>query len=95
MNAHDILRRPVISEKSTTGMRAGRYTFAVDLHANKVEIRKAVEEVFKVKVAAVNTMRVHGKHRRVGRSEGFRPDWKKAIVTLKTGQRIESMDQMV
>ncbi len=95
MNAHDILRRPVISEKSTAGMREGRYTFEVDLHANKVEIRKAVEEVFKVKVAAVNTMRVGGKQRRVGRAAGFRPDWKKAVVTLKAGQRIESMDQMV
>ena len=95
MNAHDILRRPLVSEKSMAGMRDGRYTFVVDLHANKVEIRKAVEEVFKVKVSAVNTIRVRGKQRRVGRSEGYRPDWKKAIVTLKAGQRIESMDQIV
>ena len=95
MNAHDILRRPLVSEKSMAGMRDGRYTFVVDLHANKVEIRKAVEEVFKVKVSAVNTIRVRGKQRRVGRSEGYRPDWKKAIVSLTAGQRIQSMDQIV
>lgn len=88
MNSYDILRRPIITEKSmqTKYNRAGeeinKYTFAVDKSANKIEIKKAVEEVFGVKVAAVNTMNVVGKVKRMGRSQGKRPDWKKAVVTL-------------
>ncbi len=88
MNSYDILRRPIITEKSmqTEYNRAGeeinKYTFAVDKSANKIEIKKAVEEVFGVKVAAVNTMNVVGKVKRMGRSQGKRPDWKKAVVTL-------------
>ncbi|MBQ8636624.1 MAG: 50S ribosomal protein L23 [Clostridia bacterium] len=86
--AHDVIRRPIISERSmeTVVDKAGneikKYTFEVALKANKVEIKKAVEEVFGVKVAAVNTMRVNGKEKRMGRFVGKTPDWKKAIVTL-------------
>lgn len=88
MNSYDILKRPIISERSmeTVTDREGneikRYTFEVPKTVNKVEIKKAVEEVFGVKVAKVNTMNVLGKVKRMGRTEGRRPSWKKAIVTL-------------
>jgi large subunit ribosomal protein L23 len=89
MNSHQILRRPVITEKSTMLGEMGQYVFEVARDANKIEIRRAVEEVFKVKVRAVNTIHVPGKERRMGRSKGMTPSWKKAIVTLQPGQRIE------
>ena len=91
--AHDIIRRPVISERSMEvvfdreGNEIKKYTFEVPVSANKVEIKKAVEEVFGVKVAAVNTMRVMGKVKRMGRFEGRRASWKKAIVTLEKGSK--------
>ncbi len=87
--AHDIIRRPIISEKSMEavfdreGNEIKKYTFEVPVTVNKIEIKKAVEEVFGVKVAAVNTMRVTGKVKRMGRYEGRRASWKKAIVTLQ------------
>lgn len=88
-NPRDIIKRPVITEKSTGTMQDNKYTFIVNMHANKIEIRQAVEEIFKVKVTGVNTVRVMGKTKRLGRSVGKRPDYKKAIVTLAEGQRIE------
>ncbi|MHB1127413.1 MAG: 50S ribosomal protein L23 [Bacillota bacterium] len=88
-NAHDVLIKPVISEKSTSLMEQNKYTFIVDRHANKLEIKKAVEDAFKVTVLKVNTLKVKGKLRRQGKTEGMTPDRKKAIVTLKTGDRIE------
>ena len=87
--AYDIIRRPILTEKSTTqlfdkaGNRINRYTFEVPTTANKIEIKKAVEEAFGVQVASVNTLRVTGKIKRMGRYEGRRASWKKAIVTLK------------
>ncbi len=81
--AQDIIIKPVITEKSMDGLQEGKYTFKVDKNANKLEIAKAVEELFDVKVAKVNTINCSGKSRRVGRFEGKKPDWKKAIVTLK------------
>ena len=94
--AHDIIRRPVISERSMApvfdkdGNEIKRYTFEVPVSANKVEIKKACEEVFGVKVASVNTMHVTGKIKRMGRYEGRRASWKKAIVTLaKDSKTIE------
>lgn len=89
MDARDILVKPIITEKSTSLMEEGKYTFRVPLAATKIEIRQAVEQVFKVKVAAVNTMRYEGKLKRMGRYQGRRSDWKKAIVTLKAGESIE------
>ncbi|KGF09459.1 MAG: 50S ribosomal protein L23 [Negativicoccus succinicivorans] len=89
MNARDILIKPIVTEKSTALMAEGKYTFKVPLNANKYQIRDAVEEIFNVKVAAVSTMRVEGKKKRMGRFEGKRSDWKKAIVTLKEGETIE------
>ena len=88
MNSYDIIRRPVITERSMEavydrqGNEIKKYTFEVPKTANKVEIKKAVEEVFGVKVSAVNTMNVTGKLKRMGRYEGRRASWKKAIVTL-------------
>jgi len=78
----DIIKRPVISERSTELQEMRKYVFAVDLRANKTEIRQAVEHLFKVEVEAVNTMRVAGKFKRHGVHSGYRSDWKKAIVTL-------------
>jgi large subunit ribosomal protein L23 len=88
-NPRDIIYRPVVTEKSTGAIEDNKYTFVVDLKANKVEIRQAIETIFKVKVTRVNTIRVLGKTKRVGRTIGRRPDYKKAIVTLAEGQRIE------
>ena len=84
-----MLLRPVITERSMAGTNAGRYTFAVAKDATKREIADAVSESFKVDVVAVNVIHVPGKTRRLGRRLGHRPDWKKAIVTLAQGQRIE------
>ena len=80
MNSYDIIRRPVLTEKSYAGIPAKTYTFEVAKSANKVEIKKAVEEIFGVKVENVTTATVKGKTRRQGRTEGKTPDWKKATV---------------
>ena len=85
-----IIRRPLITEKSTQQKEASRqYAFEVDRGANKIEIQSAVERLFKVKVLQVRTCSVLGKTKRLGRKYGRRPDWKKAIVTLKAGDRID------
>ena len=86
-NAHDIVIRPIITEKSMAGIPNMRYTFAVAKDANKIEIAKAAESAFDVKVAKVNTINVRGKMRRQGRFEGYTPSWKKAIVTLKKNSK--------
>lgn len=99
MTSYDLIRRPIISEKSMEtyvdrqGNEIKRYTFEVPQSANKIEIKKAVEEVFGVKVAKVNTMNITGKLKRMGRYEGRRPSWKKAIVTLTSDSKtIEFFD---
>ncbi|HHU69497.1 MAG TPA: 50S ribosomal protein L23 [Thermoanaerobacterales bacterium] len=79
---YDIILKPIITEKSMNQMADRKYTFKVDIKANKTEIKKAVEKIFDVKVEKVNTMIVKGKTKRLGKYEGKRPDWKKAIVTL-------------
>jgi large subunit ribosomal protein L23 len=81
--AQDIIIRPVITEKSMTGISAKKYTFRVARDANKIEIAQSVEKLFGVKVAKVNTLHVRGKAKRVGKFSGYAPNWKKAIVTLK------------
>ena len=86
--AQKIIRRPLITEKSTRQKEEGRqYVFEVDRGANKVEIQLAVERLFKVKVLQVRTSNILGKVKRLGRRYGKRPDWKKAIITLKEGDR--------
>ncbi|WP_077368843.1 50S ribosomal protein L23 [Anaerosalibacter sp. Marseille-P3206] len=79
---HDIIIRPIITEESMDAMADGKYTFAVDRKANKSEIKKAIEEVFDVKVDKVNTMNMLGKEKRMGVHVGRRANWKKAIITL-------------
>ena len=80
--AHDIILKPVITEESMMGTAFKKYTFKVAKDANKAEIKNAIEEVFGVKVAKVNTMNCKGHLRRYGRYQGYTPAWKKAIVTL-------------
>lgn len=90
MNLHDIIRRPLLTEKSNIAREEENIaTFAVDPRANKHEIRHAVEELFDVEVLEVRTMRQPRKKRRVGKHMGYRPEWKKAIVRLAEGQSIE------
>lgn len=95
MNYNNIIIRPIVSERSMEGVQDKKYTFEVALKANKVEIKKAVEAIFGVKVASVTTMRVLGKEKRVGVHVGKRPDWKKATVKLtadsKTIELFEGM----
>ncbi len=87
---HDILKRPRITEKATLAKElANQIVFDVAKSANKVEIRKAVEEVFNVKVLKVQTANYSGKKKRWGRIVGRQPDWKKAVVTLAPGEKIE------
>ena len=88
-NLRDVLIRPLITEKTNAGMQDNKYTFVVPLNATKVAIRQAVETIFKVKVVDVNTIRVMGKIKRMGKHSGKRPDIKKAIVKVAPGQRIE------
>ena len=100
LRVEDILRRPLITEKNTELMEVGQYSFEVATAANKYQIKAAVESTFDVKVRAVNTMNVKPKKksraasRRGGRIHGERPGWKKAIVTLADGDRIDIFDQV-
>ena len=95
--AYDIIKRPVITEQSMAQTEMKRYTFEVAKDANKIEIAKAVEEIFGVKVAKVNTMNMYGKEKRVGRyPAGRRPARKKAMVTLTADSKtIEFFEGMV
>ncbi|MDD5952176.1 MAG: 50S ribosomal protein L23 [Oscillospiraceae bacterium] len=96
MTAQDIIIRPVITEKSVTGLGMKKYTFEVAKNANKIEIAKAVEALFDVEVAKVNTINVRGKYRRQGRHEGYTPSWKKAVVTLtEKSKTIEFFEDMM
>lgn len=88
----DVILKPVISEKSYDLINQQKYTFKVDKRASKTEIRQAVESIFKVDVISVNTMNKRGKLKRQGWSSGYRSSWKKAIVTLKEGQKIEAFE---
>ena len=89
-NAYRIIRRPLVTEKSTLQKDIHNHlAFEVDRRANKIEIKKAVEKIFKVQVVDVRTMNYLGKRKRLGRTVGRRPHWKKAIVTLKPGQKID------
>ena len=95
LTSHDIIRKPVITEKSMAAMAEKKYTFIVHMSANKVQIKKAVEEVFGVKVEKVNTVRTLGKIKRQGRFSGRTAEIKKAYVTLKSDSKsIEFFDGM-
>ena len=96
MFAQDIIIRPIVTEKGMMGIAEKKYTFEVAKAANKIEIAKAVEELFKVKVAKVNTVNVRGKYRRQGRYEGYTKAWKKAYVTLtEDSKAIEFFEGMM
>jgi large subunit ribosomal protein L23 len=95
MEARDIILKPVLTEKSYDDIAAKKYTFLVDPRANRTQIGKAVEEIFDVKVAKVNTLRNMGKLKRQGQHVGRRPETKKAFVTLKKGSKsIEFFDSL-
>lgn len=81
-NARDIIKRPVITERTSEMMAGKRYVFEVDLRANKTEIKQAIEQIFKVKVTGVNTIRMPAKPKRYGKYSGYTSEWKKAIVQL-------------
>ena len=94
--AQDIILKPILTEKSMDDLQTGKYTFKVAKDANKSEIKKAVEELFDVKVAKVNTINCNGRAKRVGRFFGKTPDWKKAIITLtEDSKAIEFFEGMV
>ncbi|UCD36481.1 MAG: 50S ribosomal protein L23 [Nitrospiraceae bacterium] len=92
-HVHDVLRGPLLTEKGTMLKETeNKVLFKVAKNANKIEIRKAVEEIFKVKVDSVATINCKGKKKRMGRYEGKRPDWKKAIITLKKGEKLDIVE---
>jgi large subunit ribosomal protein L23 len=94
-NARSIIIRPLVTEKgSQIREQENKYLFSVAMTANKIEIKRAVEEIFNVKVKSVKTATVHGKVKRLGVYEGKRPDWKKAVVTLEAGQTIDLFEQV-
>ena len=92
MNIHQVLLRPTITEKSTLLQESGKYTFQVAPKANKVEVKEAVEKNFGVTVLDVNITKLHGKVKRYGARTSKRPDVKKAVVTLKPGDRINLIE---
>ncbi|MEA1974942.1 MAG: 50S ribosomal protein L23 [Bacillota bacterium] len=93
--SYDIIIKPIVTEASMANIEVNKYTFKVRKDVNKTEIKKAIEELFSVDVVKVNTLMVKGKVKRLGRTEGRRPNWKKAIVTLAPGSKIELFEGMV
>lgn len=90
MNPYEVLKRPILTEKSNYQSDAlHRYTFEVDRRATKIDVRRAVESIFNVTVVGVNMIHVRGKQRRFGRVVGRTSDWKKAVVTLAPGQSLK------
>ncbi|GHV35735.1 50S ribosomal protein L23 [Synergistales bacterium] len=87
--ARDIIIRPIVTEKSSSLMEGNKYTFEVHKNANKIQVRQAIEEIFKVKVLSVNTLNIGSKPKRMGAFIGKTRTWKKAIVAVAAGQRIE------
>ncbi len=92
MNLFEVLRRPLVTEKSTRLSERNKYVFEVDKRSTKDQVRLAVEKAFKVDVVSVNIIKVPGETKRMGRREVNRPAWKKAVVTLKEGDKIQFFD---
>ena len=93
IHPRNIIISPIITEKSSNQMeRTNTYSFKVSINANKIEIKHAIEKIFSVRVLDVNTIRMLGKPKRLGRYSGKRPDWKKAIVTLRPGDKIADFE---
>lgn len=92
-SAYQVIKRPIITEKTTLQKeQSNQVTFEVDHRANKIEIKDAVEKIFKVKVDDVHTTMVKGKVKRLGRFSGKRSDWKKAVVTLREGEKLPFLE---
>ena len=93
MNTLDVIKKPIVTEKSSRVQQEyNQYCFAVAKHASKYDVRNAVQEIFKVTVTDVRTSKVPGKYKRVGKSSGKTSPWKKAVVTLKDGDRIDFLE---
>ncbi|MEX2104142.1 MAG: 50S ribosomal protein L23 [Bacilli bacterium] len=86
-NPRDVIKRPVITERTSDFMEANKYVFEVELRSNKTEIRQAIEAIFGVKVANVNTLRMPAKPKRYGKHSGYTSEWKKAIITLRSDSK--------
>ncbi len=96
MTAQEIIVRPIITEKTMAGVAIKKYTFEVDKKATKIDVARAIEELFSVKVQKVNTLHVRGRMRRQGRTQGYTRSWKKAVVTLtQESKTIEFFETMV
>ncbi len=96
MEAHDIIIRPIITEKTMDGNAQKKYTFEVEKRSTKIDIKRAVEAAFGVKVSKVNTLHVRGRLRRQGRWQGYTKSWKKAVVTLtEDSKTIEFFESMI
>ncbi len=89
MNAYQVIVRPLVTEKNTMLIEQGKYCFEIDRRASKPQVKAAIEEIFKVSVTDVATINVRGKMKRRGKDSGYTANWKKAIVTLAAGDRIE------
>ncbi|MDR3112472.1 MAG: 50S ribosomal protein L23 [Elusimicrobiota bacterium] len=95
MNISSVIKKPLLTEKASFAKeKHGKYTFMVDSRANKFQIREAVESLFNVKVICVCTANYLGKKKRVGRSEGYKNNWKKAVVKIASGQEIQIMEEV-
>lgn len=94
MHLHEILRRPLVTEKNAVLQSVGKYSFEVDKRANKLQIKNAVETAFKVTVLGVNVLNMPGKTKRMGRREVHTPAWKKAVVTLKAGDKLDLFENI-
>ncbi|MCX7716291.1 MAG: 50S ribosomal protein L23 [Endomicrobia bacterium] len=95
VDIYKVIKRPIVTEKTTRlKQQQNSYVFEVDINATKTLIKQAIEKLFNVDVVSIHTMVVKGKLRRYGRYEGYRPDWKKAIVKIKHGQSIKQIDEL-
>ena len=94
MESRKVVLAPILSEKGTRLMENNKYLFKVDINANKIQVKKALMDIFDVTVVDVNIIRMKGKVKRVRYKEGKRPDWKKAIVTLKDGDSIDFFESI-
>lgn len=94
IDIYKVIKRPIITEKTTKLKQQNFYVFEVDINATKSMVKQAVEKLFNVDVMSVRTMIIKGKLRRYGRYEGYRPDWKKAVVKIKQGQTIKQIEEL-
>jgi large subunit ribosomal protein L23 len=94
MQLYEILRRPLVTEKNAALQASGKYVFEVDRRANKIQVKDAVEKAFNVTVTGVNIMNMPGKMKRMGKGMTLTPNWKKAVVTLKPGDKIDLFENV-